>query len=291
MKPPKIAVVGSLNMDLITATEKMPGVGETILGQAFSTAPGGKGANQAVAAAKLGAQVAMVGCVGDDPYGKVLLKNLQEQGVDFVNQVPVSNVSTGIAQITVSAGDNRIIVVPGANHDLTPDIVEQYEDIIADSDVLLTQLEIPFETVETAIELAGKHGVQLILNPAPAQVLSETLLEKVDVLTPNEHEFKQMFKHEPPENLDIVMTRGEKGSDYLRNHGRSHVPGLQVDALDTTGAGDAFNGGLAFALGSGQSMVEACRFTNAVAALAVTKSGAQGGMPTFEEVNDLLSLN
>lgn len=291
MTLPKITVVGSLNMDLITTSENVPGGGETILGQTFSTAPGGKGANQAVAAAKLGAQVAMVGCVGEDPYGKILLKNLQKQGVDFVNRVPVSDVSTGIAQITVSSGENRIIVVPGANHYLTPDIVERYESVIADSDVMLTQLEIPFETVETVVKLADKHNVKMILNPAPAQILSQTLLEKVDVLTPNQHEFEQMFQQEPPTNQDVVTTRGDEGSVYLRNQERSHVPGFKVDALDTTGAGDAFNGGLAFALGSGQSMAEACRFANAVAALAVTKSGAQAGMPTLEEVDTFLSSN
>lgn len=289
MSTPKITVVGSLNMDLLTSAEKVPQVGETVLGQSFTTAPGGKGANQAVAAAKLGAEVVMIGCVGEDLYGEILLKNLWEQGVDFIHRTPVSNVSTGIAQITVSAGDNRIIVVPGANHNLTAEIVKLYENEIADSDVLLTQLEIPFETVATAIDLAGKHGVQRILNPAPAHVLPQTLLDKVDVLTPNEHEFNQMFKHESPTDLDIVMTKGDEGSAYLRNHKASQVPGFSVEALDTTGAGDAFNGGLAFALASGQSMEGACRFANAVAALAVTKPGAQAGMPTLEEVHTYLS--
>ncbi|MEH7108567.1 ribokinase [Bacillus sp. JJ1764] len=289
-----ITVIGSINMDLVTSTNRVPNMGETVLGESFHTIPGGKGANQAVAAAKLGAVTTMIGCVGDDAFGQELVKHLQNQGVNTDYVKPVTHRSTGIASITLSDGDNSIIVVPGANYQVTPDIVSSYEEVISNSDILLLQLEIPIESVERAIELAKKHQVMVILNPAPIQALSKSLLQKVDYITPNEHE--QQFLLESEEWSDserkemlkkCIITMGAKGVKFYRD-GERNISSYKVETVDTTGAGDSFNGALAFALSNGEQLEEACRFANAVAALSVTKLGAQSGMPTLKEVQTFL---
>lgn len=294
---PKITVIGSVNMDLVTTTENIPALGETVVGASFTTAPGGKGANQAVAAARLGADVTMIGCLGGDQFGTELGNHLERENIFFANMKPVTERSTGIAQITVTQTDNSIIVIPGANDSVTPDLIEKYEKIIAESDIVLMQLEIPLDSVIKAVELAKKHGVLTILNPAPARKLPEELLEKVDYITPNEHEITkltaiedqadsvQLFQSFSPK---VIMTKGPKGVFLLNDHTLTNVSGYVVKPADTTGAGDAFNGGLAFALGKGMPLEEACQFANAVAALQVTKFGAQTGLPVFNEVESFL---
>lgn len=189
----KITVIGSINMDLVTETRKIPRAGETVLGDSFHTVPGGKGANQAVAAARLGADVTLIGCVGQDAFGEELVKHLSNQGIhmDYVRMV--AHQPTGIASIIISDGDNRIIVVPGANNQVSPELVEEHENIIAKSDIVLLQLEIPLKSVEKAIEIAKKHNVKVILNPAPIQALSKELVQKIDYLTPNEHEQQELL--------------------------------------------------------------------------------------------------
>lgn len=280
--PKKITVLGSINMDLVTKTDTIPKVGETVKGTSFFMNPGGKGANQAVAAAKLGADISLIGCIGDDEFGNILLSHLAAEGIstDYIKRV--SNVSTGIASITLSASDNSIIVVSGANDYITPKLVEEYESIIAESDILLLQLEVPLLAVEKAVELAKKHDVLVILNPAPIQPLSENLLKSVDFLIPNEHEQKELFKYINSSIIEkkCIITRGSKGVSFYQNDKEVHIPSLKVDVLDTTGAGDSFNGAFAVALSEGKDTEEACHFANIVGALTVTNLGAQTGMPT-----------
>ncbi|MBT2695960.1 ribokinase [Bacillus sp. ISL-40] len=294
MKNRKITVIGSINMDLVTSTNRVPILGETLMGESFHTIPGGKGANQAVAAARLGADVTMIGCVGQDLFGQDLLKHLKEQGVNVDNVEPVTDTSTGIAAITISNGENQIIVIPGANYHVTPALVASFEDVIAKSDILLLQLEIPLESVEKAVELAHKHRVKVVLNPAPIQPLSKELLEKVDYLTPNEYEQQLLFdsvKWTEQERRAMlkkcIITRGSKGITFFQEE-KVEIPSFKVDVVDTTGAGDSFNGGFAYSISQGASLAEACQFATAVAALSVTKLGAQGGMPTMEEVRTFL---
>ncbi len=287
---PKITVVGSVNMDLVTITDALPKMGETLMGQQFQMIPGGKGANQAVAATKLGAHVQMIGCVGQDRFGEDLLQHLEDEGVNVSDVEPVTHSSTGTATIIVSDQDNRIIVVPGANNHVTASFVEAKRDVIANSDIVVIQLEIPLEGVQKAVEIAKENDVTVILNPAPIQSLPEQLLQKVDYLTPNEHEAgllqKGRKRHELQEK--IVLTKGSKGVSFYESGKEVTIPAYDINVVDTTGAGDAFNGGFAFALGEGHSVATACRFGNAVAALATTKLGAQTGMPTGKEVKEFI---
>jgi ribokinase len=290
MKKPMITVIGSINMDLVTIASRVPSQGETILGEKFHLIPGGKGANQAVAAARLGAEVHMIGAVGTDAFGKELLSSLEREGICVDNVKPVTHVETGIAAITISDGDNRIIVVPGANHALRPEDVEQCEEVIAESDVCLLQLEIPLPVVEKAVSLAKKHGVLVILNPAPAQPLPRPLLEQVDIITPNEHERDIILAGEDAAEFahKLVVTEGARGVTMMKNGQPMLIPGFSVPVVDTTGAGDTFNGALAVALSKGMELEDACYFGNAAAALSVTKLGAQTGMPTKAEVRQFL---
>ncbi|MBP3950482.1 ribokinase [Bacillus suaedae] len=286
MKQAKITVIGSVNMDLVTITKKRPNQGETVLGESFQTIPGGKGANQAVAAARLGADVALIGRVGDDSFGQKLKTHLQSEGVRISEEATVIGKSTGIAAITISEQNNSIIVVPGANGDLTKEFVESHEHRISTSDLIVVQLEIPLETVIFAIELASKHHVPVILNPAPVQPLTKSVLEKVTYLTPNEHEVKEL-------NIEgfeqkVIITQGNKGVIYYENGIEQVVPSFSVDVIDTTGAGDAFNAALAVSLAEGKELKDALRYGCAVGALAVTKLGAQSGMPTKEDIEHFL---
>ncbi|WLR51355.1 ribokinase [Bacillus tianshenii] len=297
MKKPNITVIGSINMDLVTTAEIVPEQGETLMGTSFDTNPGGKGANQAVASAKLGANVTFIGCVGDDPFGQELIMNMKNHGIQTDRIKTITDEATGIATIILSNGDNRIIVVPGANKFVSPELVEENEDIIAESDIVLLQLEIPMVTVETAAALAKKHNTKVILNPAPIQSLSNELLESVEHLTPNEHEVKELFEqaeHEEQKALfkqlesKFIITKGSKGVSYCHDNIVKEIDSFDVEAVDTTGAGDSFNGAIAVALSEGMELERACGFANAVGALSVTKSGAQGGMPTREEVERFL---
>lgn len=293
MKKPKITVIGSINMDLVTKTKTIPKVGETVIGESFFTIPGGKGANQAVAAARLGAEVTLVGCLGDDAFGGELKRHLKDQGVFVDHLLTVPSISTGVASITLSEGDNSIIVTPGANHFLTPEVVKHHESLIAKSDVVLLQLEIPLESVIEAVELAKKHKVPVILNPAPIQKLPKRLVLQADYITPNEHEQEMLLSTFSDVELGqvkekCIVTKGSKGVMLYQN-GEQLIPSYNVKAVDTTGAGDSFNGALAVSLSKGASLKEACQFANAVAALSVTKIGAQSGMPTLNEVEKFIS--
>ncbi|WP_297990714.1 ribokinase [Anoxybacillus sp.] len=291
MRKPKITVIGSINMDLVTITKRMPLQGETVVGETFRLIPGGKGANQAVAAARLGADVQMIGAVGTDAFGTELLQHLAKEGIIVDGVKPVTDTETGIATIIISEGDNRIIVVPGANHALRSDDLERWEEKIATSDVCLLQLEIPLSVVERAVSIAKRNGVRVILNPAPAQPLPDTLLDQVDFLTPNEHERDVVLAGRPLKQWahKLIVTEGKRGVSFQRNGEQVLIPGFRVPVVDTTGAGDTFNGALAVALSKGMALEDACRYANAAAALSVTKLGAQTGMPTERELESFLA--
>ncbi|TVX93432.1 ribokinase [Paenibacillus agilis] len=301
MKKPKITVVGSLNIDMVTETNQFPNQGETVIGTAFYSFFGGKGANQAVACARLGAQVTMIGAVGEDLFAKQLLETLDKEGIHTKCVKTVPHQTTGVATITLYDNDNRIIVTPGANHSLLPEDVVSLKEVIADSDMVLLQQEIPFETVEATIRLANELQVPVMLNPAPAIELPSELLKQVDVITPNEYElavllgldekqvqsFEYIIKWYP---YRIVMTGGSSGAFYKSSTGEiKHEPGRQVEVIDTTGAGDTFNGALAVRLSEGSTLDEAVKFAVAASALSVTKLGAQSGMPTRSEVTQFMA--
>lgn len=285
MTKPKVTVVGSINMDMVTQTDVVPAQGETVMGTAFQTAFGGKGANQAVACARLGADVTMIGRVGDDAFGELLKGGLRAEGVSVDCVEPVTHSSSGVATILLSDHDNRIIVTPGANHSVDEAYVSRYEAEIASSDIVLVQLEIPLKTVEYTIDLCAKYQVPVILNPAPADELSQETYEKSTYITPNESEHEQLFsKANVTINEKLIVTQGKNGVRWIENGQVEQVAGHTLVPVDTTGAGDTFNGALAVALGNKQPLREAITFANAAAALSVQSFGAQGGMPTTEEV-------
>ena len=310
---PHIVVVGSLNMDLVVEVPVIPRPGETVLGKNFATFPGGKGANQAVAAARLGARVSMIGRVGKDAFGDQLLASAQADGIDVTYVGRDEKAASGVAMIAVDAqGQNSIAVASGANFRLAAEHVCRAWAELGQVDVLVMPLETPLETIVAAVSLAGESGAKVILNPAPARDLPPDLLAGVDVLAPNEPETALLTgmpvgsgeeSRAAAQKLlqlgvgSVVLTLGSRGALVLdgalyENGGANArftlVPARPVEVVDTTAAGDAFMGGLAVALGEGKSLVEAARFANAVASLSVTKHGAQPSMPTREEVNTLL---
>ncbi|WP_338752177.1 ribokinase [Bacillus sp. FJAT-52991] len=290
----KIVVIGSSSMDLVVTSAKRPVAGETVLGDSFKTVPGGKGANQAVAAARLGAEVYMIGCVGDDHYGSVILKNFKENGVLIDCVEPITHMESGTAHIILAEGDNSIVVVKGANNYVTPDYVEKARDLTASADMVMIQQEIPVETVEYAASLCQEVNVPLLLNPAPARPLSAEVIEKASYLTPNEHEATILFSDlSASEALSkypnkVFITEGKHGVRYFNGEQEVLIPSYTVDVVDTTGAGDTFNAAFAVALAEGKSFEESIRFANRAASLSVTKFGAQGGMPSRQEVEEAL---
>jgi len=279
----KIVVVGSLNMDVVAVAPRIPVAGETIIGSKFFTSPGGKGANQAYAAAKLAGSVAMVGRVGDDEFGRQMRENLASVGcaIDAVKTVPGAS---GVALIAVAeSGENCIVVVPGANHSLLPG------DITFDEcSVVLLQLETPIETVIAAARFAKQRNARVILDPAPAPLsgLPRELLESVDILTPNETEAAILADSlEAQSPRTIILKLGERGCE-LRSGGKSTlIPAIRVNAVDTTAAGDVFNAALAVALSEGAELEAACRFAVKAAAISVTRLGAQSSAPSRDEVS------
>ncbi|MCE4048755.1 MULTISPECIES: ribokinase [Bacillaceae] len=290
----KMTIIGSSSIDLVVTTSKRPNQGETIIGESFKTVPGGKGANQAVAAARLGAEVFMVGCVGEDNFGETIVNNFTANGVNTTYVERVTHSETGTAHITLAEGDNSIIVVKGANDYVTPDLVEKALNVISESDVVLIQQEIPEETVEYVAEICFANNVPLLLNPAPARPISKTVIEKATYLTPNESEAAILFEdkdiHEVLKEFPnkLLVTEGKNGVRYYDGINEIVIPAYSVEAVDTTGAGDTFNAAFAVAVAEGKSMEDSIRFANRAASLSVTKFGAQGGMPTREEVEGSL---
>lgn len=298
-----IVVLGSINLDLVATAERIPAVGETVRGKQFHTFFGGKGANQAVAIARLGYPVRMIGRVGNDGFGLELRDALEKDAVD-VTAVEVAEGSSGVALIATSErAENSIIVVPGANGTVNPQTVDKYLNLIGSAAAVLTQLEIPLQAVEHLAEITDAARVPLILDPAPAQPLTTNLLRRVDWLTPNESEAGTLLGEviKPGDELsaaekllslgarNVVVKCGERGAFLAERNGhRSWIPTYKVKAIDTTAAGDAFNGAFAVALAQGKTIEEGARFAAAAAALSVTRRGAQPSLPTLAEVQQFL---
>jgi ribokinase len=302
--PPKILVVGSANTDFIVQVPQIPIAGETVVGGVFHTAHGGKGANQAVAAARLGADVTLIARLGTDTLGDEAISAYQSEGIHTEHIARDNGTPSGVALILVSkAGENLIAVAPGANYKLTPQDIGNAEEVIKQADCILIQLEIPIETAITAAQVAARHHVRVILNPAPAGNIAAEIFHHVDVLTPNEKEAADILGVPFAQNRkdllaelskktgieQIVVTLGDQGATVLNNGQEAHIPGYPVTPIDTTACGDAFNGALAVALGQGKSLLEAVKFANAAGALAATKLGAQPSLPTAKEVEAFLT--
>lgn len=281
-------------MDLVVTSSRRPGAGETVLGDSFKTVPGGKGANQAVAAARLGAEVAMIGRVGDDAFGKDILENFRANAVNTQNVKPVTHLESGTAHIILAEGDNSIVVVEAANREVTPAYVDEAAEVIRDADIVLIQQEIPEETVVHVSTLCAEFGTPLLLNPAPARTLPQEVIDNAAYITPNEHEAEILFQGMSPAQAlrqypnKLFITEGSKGVRYFDGTEEILVPTYKVEAIDTTGAGDTFNAAFAVALAEGKALQESIRFANRAASLSVTKFGAQGGMPTRDEVEESL---
>ena len=301
----KIVVVGSLNMDLVVQVPKIPKPGETVLGENFGTFPGGKGANQAVAAARLGAAVTMIGQVGDDTYGEMLVGNLASEGVNTDYISIDENNATGVAMITVDErGQNSIAVASGANFTLTAEHIRSAWEKIREIDILVMPLETPIETIFQAAKLAQDQNVRVVLNPAPARSLDPDLLSMVDVIVPNEYEVLQIAGYLDSGNSSVeeaartiikrgvntvVTTLGENGVMIVDNKPNViTIPSIKVDVLDTTAAGDSFVAALAVGLIEGKSLRDACNFANAAGAITVTRMGAQPSLPTRREITEFL---
>ncbi|MEK4131953.1 ribokinase [Solibacillus sp. FSL W8-0474] len=283
-----ITVIGSINMDLVVQMDVFPKQGETVLGSLFTTVPGGKGANQAVAAARLGSQVKMLGAVGSDSFGTELRANLNEENIN-TSLVMNTNGATGIANILLYESDNRIVVVPGANSKVTPEVIASAKTVIENSQLVVMQLEIPVETIEYSLKLCKELQVPVLLNPAPAANFDIEWMPYIKYLTPNETECALLFGNDVEAALEkypnqLIVTLGDNGARYFDGEKHVHVKGYKTIAVDTTGAGDTFNGAFAHAVTNGQSIEEAVFFANIAASLSVEKFGAQGGMPKLEEL-------
>ena len=301
-----IVEVGSLNMDLVVRMPKIPKPGETLLGGVFKSFLGGKGANQAVAAARLGAYVYMIGCVGKDTFGQEMCTSLSNEGIDTTHIRVHRKQPTGVALIQVdSQGQNSIAVASGANFCLTSEDVENALQLIGNFDAIVMPLETPLETIYTAAQIASRKGALVILNPAPAQVLEKNLLQMIDFLIPNEHEIACMtgLANQTDSNLNqsankllsqgvkhLIVTLGNRGSVYFNAEIKDNIliPAHQVQAVDTTAAGDCFIGALAVGLCEGKSITSAVEFASAAAAISVTRFGAQPSLPSRREVADFL---
>ena len=271
----KIAVVGSINIDQSVETDRIPRKGETIAGQSLQYTPGGKGANQAVAMGRLGAEVVFFGCVGDDANGKAMLENLESQGVSTTHIQTIENVPTGIALITVGDDDNTIIIVSGANHYVDKPYIDKIKHYLTD--------------------FCNQNHIPVLFNPAPIEGVDMDIIEKVTYFTPNEHEAELLFQTNDYEELvkkypeKLLITMGEKGVLVQLNDGETlTVPARKTKVVDTTGAGDTLNGAFAMQIAGGASVKDALQFANVAASLSIEKFGAQGGMPTYEEVVNVL---
>lgn len=297
----KVVIVGSLNMDLVTRAPRLPRAGETLAGQSFVTVPGGKGANQAVAAARLGASVAMIGCVGDDAYGEQLRSALLVEGIDCQAVTNVANESTGVALIVVDdSSQNAIVIVAGGNGHVTSEVVDGFDALLSRAEVIICQLEVPMATVGYVLKRGHELGKTVILNPAPVSgPLPAEWYAWVDYLIPNESEATALTGL-PVDSVatadaaatallasgvsKVIVTLGEQGALFATRAHSQHFPAPRVKAIDTTAAGDTFVGGFAAALADGKPESEAIRFGQIAAALSVTRSGAQPSIPTFNDV-------
>ena len=300
MKRNGVLVVGSANMDMVATTARFPDPGETVFGSNFGMFPGGKGANQAVACAKLGMRTEFIGKMGNDVFRETLMGSMRRDGVRLKHVMFDAGNSTGIAMITIDGGgQNEIVVISGSNMSLLPADLDRHRGLFSQVQVVLLQLEIPLISVVHAAELAHRSGAIVILNPAPARKLPRPLLKTVDFLTPNETEAERLTgirvrdmksaERAARELLrvgvkHVIVTLGKRGCLLATNALTRVFPALRVKPLDTTAAGDAFNGALAHGLASGKDLCKVIPFANSVAAFAVTRMGAQSSMPTMKEL-------
>lgn len=298
----KIVVIGSLNMDLITQTEKLPIMGETINGLSFKTVCGGKGGNQAYAAAKLGGNVTMFGCIGQDTFGQELCHNLEKQGINCRNIRICEGIESGTATITVYNGDNSIIIIPGANKEVSIAYIEKNLNYIKEADFIMLQLEIPLETVEYIISYAVKEGIPVMLNPAPAKALSDEILNQTKYVIVNETECEfytgisvKTIEDAKKGLLQLIskgvehgiVTLGSQGSVF--NYGKEifYEPARKVKAVDSTAAGDTFTAAVVVSLLEGHDMKEAVKFATKASSIVVTRIGAQTSIPSRDEVDSI----
>lgn len=295
----KIVVIGSINMDLVTICERAPRGGETLLGKKFMQIPGGKGANQAVAMGKMKSPVSMLGKIGREGMGDILLDSMKKDGIDISN-IEYCDETTGIAKIIVEEnGQNRIIVVPGANYEVDSSYIDRHLDAIKNCDILVTQLEIPIETVKYSLKKAKEFGKITVLNPAPATKLDEEIILNSDYIIPNETELELLSGMSITDEKSVInaadvllkkgvkgliVTLGSKGCMYISKVERKAFPAYRVKAIDTTAAGDSFIGGFVNGLASGLNFEESIDRGTKVAAISVTRIGAQTSIPTLEEV-------
>ncbi|MEQ2527995.1 ribokinase [Robertmurraya yapensis] len=300
----KILVIGSFMTDLVVQTPKVPVEGETIIGSTFNRFTGGKGANQAVAAARLGGDVTMIGKLGEDDFGREHIDALKAEHINHQSVLYDSQSNTGVGNIVIDQnGNNRIVVIPGSNLRLTEKDIASFENVIIDSDIVVLQLEIPMETVYKSIELAHKHGKTIILNPAPAQPIKSSYIDKVDYFVPNETEASLLTNIEVSsletaekavETLlmqgykNVIITLGSKGVLFKNSSEMKFVKAHTVKAVDTTAAGDSFIGSFAFGLSNEMSIEQSLNLAVAASALTVTKLGAQPSLPKIDDVNELL---
>jgi ribokinase len=305
MSKPVITVVGSFAVGMTIRTSRMPIFGETLLGTDFDMGPGGKGSNQAVGTARLGANSYFAGIIGNDKLGEIGLDLYAREGVDTTYLSKTGQMATGVGVIILNeAGDNGIILDMSANKLMDGAFVDQIEDQIARSDLIMSVLEIPVEAAIRAMELGKKHGVKTILNPAPAQPLPRESFQHIDYLTPNDTELRVLLGLPPDDTTptlelaqklhgygvgSLIVTMGDEGALVLTDAGVETVPGVTVEVVDTTGAGDAFNSGLAVALGQGKSLAEAVRYANCAGAIACTKLGVIPAMGTRTRVDKFYS--
>lgn len=303
-KTSKIAVIGSSNTDMVVRTPHFPAPGETILGGEFLMNAGGKGANQAVAAARSGGEVFFIGKVGSDIFGKNSIKNIKKEGIDVSGISTDPEAASGVAQIIVDEkGENSIVVAPGANQKLSREDIDNAEDQIRQADILLMQLEIPVDTILYAANKAHRLGKKVILNPAPATQLPDDLFTSLYMITPNENETELLTNikvtdessaAEAAKSLknrgvrNVIITMGSKGAYVYTDELKQMVPAFDVQAVDTTAAGDCFNGALAVELSRGMDMIESVQYANRAASIAVTRPGAQASLPNREEVESSL---
>ncbi|WP_324738895.1 ribokinase [Streptococcus dysgalactiae] len=290
----KIVIVGSISMDLVMKTNRIAQEGETVFGDSFAMVPGGKGANQAVAVGRLASQkdqINLLGAVGEDSFGPLLLQNLADNSlnVDFVGTVPSSS---GIAQITIFNHDNRIIYCPGANGEVDTTLWEKEWDVLEAADLVILQNEIPHQANLAIAQFCHDKGIKVLYNPAPARETDKEMLDLVTYFTPNQHEVQELF---PDKELDtileaypnrLIVTLGTKGSTYFDGQVIQLIPAIKTEAIDTTGAGDTFNGAFGFAVSKGLDMRESLTFATLASHLSVQQFGAQGGMPTLSEMKE-----
>jgi ribokinase len=287
----KISVVGSINVDLAVRTGRRPNNGETVIGNDFKIIPGGKGANQAVAIARLSGNVEMFGCIGNDRYGEMMSESLKKDGVFLGSVKTVSEVTTGVAVITVAENDNSIIIVPGANGYTNRDYIDSVKDKLLTSDLVLLQNEIPFDAVDYIIRLCHANAIPVILNPAPAAPLARELIDMVQYIVPNEHEVAPVFQTSEDMNSlmfrypnKLIVTLGKNGVAYCDGKSVINVPAIEAKRVDTTGAGDTFLGAFAKSISDGADIYEAIVFSQYASGLSIEKFGAQAGMPSMQDV-------